>query len=82
LSRSRDHSRASLVAGAFAVSEIKEWISQVTEGAEQIERSAAKLGVSTDDVQQIGAIAKLTGSDFDRMSLQLERMQLQLAHAG
>ena len=57
----------------------KSLVKSVTDGAEKIERASAKLGASTTEVQQIGAVAKLTGSDFDQMALQLERMQLQLA---
>ena len=40
---------------------------------------SAKLGASTSEIQQIGAVAKLTGGDFGQMALQLERMQLGLA---
>ena len=60
---------------------IKEWIASTLEAAEQTERFAAKLGASVGEVQQIGAIAKITGGDFDQMALQLERMQLGLAKA-
>ncbi len=63
----------------LGVDAFKEWVGSTTEAAEGIERMSAKLGASISEVQQIGAVAKLTGGDFDQMALQLERMQLGLA---
>jgi hypothetical protein len=71
-----------LVAAAFAVEKIADWIRETTEAAEKIERMAAKLGVSAEQVQAIGAIAKLTGGDVDQMASQLEKLQLSLAKTG
>ena len=72
---------AEIAGVAFTLEGIKEWIASTLEAAEQTERFAAKLGASVGEVQQIGAIAKITGGDFDQMALQLERMQLGLAKA-
>ena len=63
----------------LGVEAFKEWVASTTEAAEVIERMSAKLGASTSEIQQIGAVAKLTGGDFGQMALQLERMQLGLA---
>jgi hypothetical protein len=71
-----------VLAATFAVEKIADWISETTEAAEKIERMAAKLGVSAEQVQAIGAIAKLTGGDVDQMASQLERLQLSLAKTG
>lgn len=71
-----------LLAAAFAVEKIADWISETTEAAEKIERMAAKLGISVGQVQEMGAVAKLTGGDVDQMASQLERLQLQLAKTG
>lgn len=73
---------AEAFAGAFAIEQISEWFSSVTEGAEKVERASHELGASSTAVQQIGAIAKLTGTEFDEMSAHLERMQLGLARTS
>ena len=57
----------------------KEWISGASEAAEKVERLSAILGASTNEIQQIQSVAKLTGTDFDQMAHQLERLQLGLA---
>ena len=70
------------IAVVFATKEIFEWAAEVTEAAEKIEHLSAQLGASTTDVQQIGAVATLTGTSFDEMARQLERMQSRLASAS
>ena len=67
---------AELVAAAFVVETIADWISETTEAAEKFERMAAKLGIGVEQVQSLSAVAKLTGSDVDQMASQLERLQL------
>lgn len=71
-------SAAETFAAAFAVREIAEWVSSATEAAEKVERLSAQLGASTDEVQMLGGVAKLTGTDFDQMVKSLERTQLRL----
>ena len=71
-------SAAETFAAAFAVHEIAEWIGSTQEAAEHIERLGAQLGATTDEVQQVGSVAKITGTDFDQMAQSLERMQLRL----
>jgi hypothetical protein len=70
---------AEVAGAAFAFDAVKEWVVSTAEAAENIERLGAKLGASTDEIQELGAVAKLTGSDFDQITLQLERLQLGLA---
>ena len=67
---------AGITIGAEA---FKSLVESATDAAEKVERASAKLGASVGDIQRIGAVARLTGSDFDQMSLQLERLQLSLA---
>jgi len=66
----------------LGVAAFKEWVSETTEAAEKVEQAAAKLGVSTHDVQALGAVSKLAGGDFEQMQMQLERLQLSLAKTG
>jgi chromosome segregation ATPase len=42
----------------LGIEAFKEWISETTEAAEKIEQAAAKLGISTTEVQSLGAVAK------------------------
>ena len=67
---------------AFAVHEIAEWVDTTAEAAEHIERLSHQLGASTDQVQQMGAMARLTGTDVDGMAAALERLQLGLARTN
>ena len=67
---------AGITIGAEA---FKSLVESATDAAEKVERASAKLGASVGDIQRIGAVARLTGSDFDQMNLQLERLQLSLA---
>ena len=74
--------RALELAGiAFSAEAIKEWITSTDEAAEHIERLSHQLGASTTEVQELGGVAKLTGTDFDQMVLSLERSTLTLAKA-
>ena len=75
-------SAAETFAAAFAVREIAEWVSSATEAAEKVERLSAQLGASTDEVQMLGGVAKLTGTDFDQMVESLERTQLRLRESA
>lgn len=70
------------IALTFATKEIVAWAGEVTEAAEKIEHLSAQLGASTGDVQEIGAVSLLTGTSFDGMVRQLERLQLRLAHTA
>lgn len=75
-------SAAETFAAAFAVDKILEWVNSAQEAAEKVERLSAQLGASTDQVQVLGAVAKLTGTDFNGMALALERTQLRLREAA
>ena len=66
----------------LGVDAFKEWIASTIEAAEQTERMAAKLGASVGEVQQIGAVAVLTGTDMDRLGTAMERLQLGLAKSA
>lgn len=73
---------AELAGIAFSVEALKDWIAETAEAAEKIEQMSAKLGATPEQVQSLGAEAKLTGTDFEEMATQLERLQLSLAKAG
>ena len=70
------------IAGVGFGAEKSEWASEVTEAAEQVERDAAKLGVSLRQVQELQALSALTGSDYQELATIFERLQLALAKAG
>ena len=69
---------------AFSVDKISEFVGQMAEMGEQVERSSAILGTSTKSVQELGFIAKSTGGDAEGLALAMERLQvnLQKAQAG
>ena len=48
---------AELVAAAFIVETIADWVSETTEAAEKFERMAAKLGIGVEQVQSEGVSA-------------------------
>ena len=68
-------------AGAFAVDQAADFISQMTDLGTSTLRTAAELGVSTTQAQQLGFIAKETGGDANSLALAMERLQLNLQHA-
>ena len=68
-------------AGAFAVDQAADFISQMTDLGTSTLRTAAELGVSTTQAQQLGFIAKETGGDANGLALAMERLQLNLQHA-
>ncbi len=73
---------AELVAGAFVVEQIADWVKETAEAAEQIERLGAMLGLTTDQVQRFTTTVTLSGGDADQTALQMERLQLKLAQVG
>ena len=73
---------AALGGVAFGLDAIKEWALGVTEAAETIQRDAASMGVSLEQVQQLAGTAKLSGSNYDEMVMQFEKLQLALAKTG
>ncbi|MGO9698126.1 MAG: hypothetical protein ACLPX7_02555 [Xanthobacteraceae bacterium] len=70
-----------VLGAAFSADKLAGFIDSYGKLGEQIERSAAILGVSTTGVQELGFIAKSTGGDADSMAQAMERLQLGLQHA-
>lgn len=70
-----------LIGVSFAVDKIKEFVASMAEAGEQTERTAAMLGVSTTQAQQLGFIAEETGGSTEGMTLAVERLQVSLQHA-
>lgn len=63
----------------FTIEKIAEFVKSIGELGEQTERTAAMLGISTEQVGKFNAIAELTGGSSERMTFALERLQLNLA---
>lgn len=75
-------SAAETFAAAFAVHEMANWIGSTQDAGERIDRLSHQLGASTTEVQQLGAIASLTGTDFEGMVRGIERMDLRLRESA
>src|ERR1700728_3231905 len=69
------------IVGAFALDKIADFADKYASMGEQIERSSAMLGVSTQSVQELGYIATITGGSADGMAMASERLQLNLQRA-
>lgn len=69
------------IAGAFAVNKIADFESHYAEVGEQIERTAAIIGVSTKQTQELGFISEVTGGSAQGMATAIERMQVNLQAA-
>ena len=67
-----------MIAGAFSLDSIKNTIEQMADLGAQTERTAAILGISTQQAGQLGFIAKATGGELAGMAVSIERMQLNL----
>ena len=72
---------AEAFAAAFAVDRVAEFAERYAELGEQIERTSAMLGVSTQQAQELGFIAKITGGDAKGLATAMERLQVGLEHA-
>jgi hypothetical protein len=72
---------AEIVGVAFTVDAFKNWIEGSAELGEEIERTAAKLGISAQSASELQGMATMTGTSFDGLQTALERLQPQLAQA-
>lgn len=72
---------AATLGTAFSVEALENFVATMAEVGEQVERSAAMLGVSTASVQELGFIAKVTGGDAQGLALAMERLQVNLQKA-
>jgi len=70
-----------LLAAAFAIKEVTEFMNAMGELGEQAERTSKMLGVNTTSVQEMGLEAKLTGGTAESLTMMMERFQLSLQHA-
>jgi hypothetical protein len=71
------------VAGvALSADAFKSWVTASTDAAAKVRGDAAKLGVSTDEVQQLQGLSTLTGVDYGGLRDKLESLQLTLAGGG
>jgi hypothetical protein len=61
---------------------IKEWIASSAELGEQLERTAAKLGITGEEASELMGVAKLTGTSFDGLQTAMARLQVGLATVG
>jgi hypothetical protein len=72
---------AELATLGFGTEKIAEFVSEMGELGEHVERTAAILGVSTRSVQELGFIARATGGDSESLALSMERLQVNLQKA-
>jgi hypothetical protein len=70
---------AEVIGVAFTADAFKEWIASTPELGEQMERTAAKLGITGEQASELSGMAKLTGTDFDGLSHTMERFELGLS---
>lgn len=75
---------ASALGLAFSVEKLVEFVGKMAELGEQTERTAAMLGVSVKEAQELGFMATVTGGSAEGLALSMERLQvnLQKAQAG
>lgn len=64
---------------AFGVDALVEWIKSSAELGEQLEHISAELGITAQQASQLRGEAVLTGTSFDALQTELERLQLNLA---
>lgn len=66
---------------AFAIDKVTEFVAAYAKVGEQVERTAAILGLSTRQTQELGYISEVTGGNADTMARSIERMQVNLQAA-
>lgn len=76
---SKAQEAAIAVAAAFAVHEVINFVKEMGKLGEETERTAAKLGLTTEEVGKFNAIAAITGGDAGGMTQVLARLQLSLS---
>lgn len=67
------------IAGALTVDAIKEFIESQLELGEKLENVSHQMGISTEQAGELNAIAGATGTSFDSLASDFERMQVSLA---
>jgi hypothetical protein len=70
-----------LAEASLAAIGLEKFIESMGELGEQTERTAAILGITTEQVGEFNAIAALTGTSSQGMAVALERLQLNLSRA-
>ncbi|RBP03801.1 hypothetical protein DFR50_14249 [Roseiarcus fermentans] len=69
---------AEMVAGAFALEKIVEWVNETAEAAEKIEREAEALGLAVGAIQKFRAESTLAGVSADGVVQSMEMLQRML----
>lgn len=72
---------AERMAEVFALHEITEFVSHMTELGEQALRSSAMLGMTVEQVQELGYAAKLAGTDSESFNQSMIRFERNIAEA-
>jgi GH24 family phage-related lysozyme (muramidase) len=65
---------AEVVAAAFAIDEIKEFVEHMAELGLETERASQILGVSTEEVGALSLVTKVSGASLDQLETQFSRM--------
>jgi hypothetical protein len=72
---------AEAFAAAFAIEKIAEFVEKFAEMGEQINRTAAMIGASVEQVQVLGFMAKMTGGNAESLAMSMQRFELAVQRA-
>lgn len=64
---------AKFAGAAFGLHEIKEWVTGILEGAEQLHNLSIETGSSVENLSKLENIAKISGTSFDTLKSTLDR---------
>lgn len=69
---------AGLMAGAFTVGAVRDWINANTEAADELQRLSQQTGVSVEALSAWGNVAKRNGQDVNDLSELIQELSLKL----
>ncbi len=70
------------ILAAFAVERIAEFVEHQAELADQMIRTSAILGVSTDQTQKLGLVASVSGTSTQALAMSMNRLEIGLQRAS
>lgn len=73
---------AAAITGAAVVNGIKNFVTGLTDTADQIVDTSNRLGIGTDELQRFQLAAKLSGAEAGDLSSSLQKFQLKIAEAS
>lgn len=72
---------AEVIAAAFAIEKIVEFVDRMAHLGQQTEALAARLGISTEEVGGLGFVAQTAGLEVGNLAMALSRMSVALTNA-